>query len=163
MIIIVIGLTASGKNYVADIIARHFDFHAQDADQWLLEEMKQAILDEKNFTFEMLDDFTKAIIDNIQLLKQKHPKLVISQALYRNKNREEIIRNFPNDQLMFIQVNSNAEILLERLNKRGDWISPEYAELMHEYFEPMCNAKKINNNTDGEAEIISQLQKLLKE
>lgn len=160
MIIIVIGLAASGKNYVSEVIAEHFDFHHQDADLWLLPEMKQAILKGENFTFAMLDDFTQAIIENIQLLKEKHTKLVISQALYRDKNRQKIIRNFPDDNLLFIQVDSDDEIILERLKKRGDWISPEYAELMHKYFQPMHSAKKINNNIQGPTEIISQLHNL---
>lgn len=161
MIIIVFGLAAAGKNYVGKVIAKYFDCHYEDADQWLLDEMKQCILAKQNFTIPMLSEFTNKVIGNIKNLKQKYSNLVISQAFYRSDNREAILKNFPNEDLIFIQVNASDEVILERLKRRGDWVCPEYAAGMRKYFEEMDNALVINNNL-GESEILEQLNRHFK-
>lgn len=161
MIIIIFGLAASGKSHVGNTLAKHFGFHHEDADKWLSLSMQEYIIEKKLFTFEMLEDFTNIIIKNTELLKNKHNNIVITQALYRKKNREFIKASFKNENLIFIQIDSNDNIIYQRLIDRGDWVSPEYATSMHQFFEPMDNAYIITNNQAGEEHLIAQLNHIL--
>ena len=65
MIIILFGLSGSGKNYVGELLAKHFGFTHIDADQWLTDEMKQSIENKQSFSLPMLEVFTKKMIENI--------------------------------------------------------------------------------------------------
>ena len=162
MIIIIFGLAASGKTYVAQVLEKYFGFYHQDADQWLSEEMKRYIHEKKLFTLEMLEDFTSNIITKIEKIKEDYPNIVISQALYRQKNREEIKKHFLGQDLMFIQVDAGDEVIYQRLINRGDWVFPEYASSMRQFFEPMADVKIIKNNQHGDEDILAQLTSILK-
>ncbi len=159
MIIIVFGLTASGKTYIGKILNKYFDFHHEDADHWLSADMEQYIVEKKLFTIQMLEDFTSKIITNIELLRATHKNIVITQALYRNKNREAIKEYFiSKEEIIFLQVNAADDIIYQRLIKREDWVLPEYAASIRQFFEPMINVNHIQNNQEGEAMIIKQLE-----
>lgn len=164
MIIILFGLSASGKTYVGNVIQEEFGFHHEDADQWLTEEMKQYVVDRKLFTLEMLDEFSTNIVNNIEDLSKKHKTLVVSQALYRQKNREMIRESLayklPDKNILFIQVDAEKKTIYKRLNFRGDWVSPEYAKTMEPFFEPMESAIVLKNNSEGNEEIIKQMKNI---
>lgn len=164
MIIIIFGLAASGKTYIGKILNKNFGIHHEDADRWLNQEMKEYIVEKKLFTLEMLEDFTLNIIANIEILREKYKNIVISQALYRQRNRETIKEYFslkaPEEKLLFLQIDANDDIIYKRLLSRGDWVFPEYARSMKQFFEPMEGATIIQNNREGEDEITKQLQRL---
>ena len=162
MIIIVFGLAASGKTYIGNVLAKHFGFYHEDADHWLSEEMKQYVIEKKLFTLEMLEGFTQTIIANITELAKKHKNIVISQALYRQKNRLHIKEYFEALQdILFLQVEASDERIYQRLVNRGGWVMPEYATDMRKYFEGMEDAEIIRNNKDGEEEIVKQIKGIL--
>jgi gluconate kinase len=160
MIIIVFGLAASGKTYVGRVINKHFNIHHEDADQWLSGDMKQYISEKKVFTLGMLENLTSNIIANIERLVSKHSKVVISQALYREKNRDAIKKHFPANELLFLQVEANDDVIHQRMVQRGDWVLPDYAASMRLFFQPMQEAKVINNNVPGEEALIEQLKNI---
>lgn len=159
MIIIIFGLAAAGKTYVGKVLSNYFDFYHEDADLWLSEDMQNYITEQKNFTLDMLDDFTAKIINNIEKLKNKHDNIVITQALYRSHNRNIIKEYFSskNQKILFIQVDASDDIIHQRLVDRGDWVLPDYASSMHKFFQAMPEATIINNNQTGERLIIEQL------
>lgn len=162
MIIIIFGLAAAGKTFVGNIISKHFDFHFEDADAWLSSEMKEYVKDQKHFTLDMLDNFTKNIIRNIEQLKQKYNNIAISQALYRSNNRETIQKFFKDKGIktLFLHVDAPDQVIYERLIYRGDWILPSYAKSMRKFFQPMDEAIKIDNEKPGEEIILKQLYKI---
>lgn len=132
MIIIIFGLAASGKTYVGKVISKYFNCHHTDADRWLSPEMKEYIVEKKLFTIDMLEDFTLNIIGNIEILREEHKNLVISQALYRQKNRDTIKQYFstnaPHEDLLFLQIEANDDIIYNRLVARGDWVFPQITQ-----------------------------------
>jgi shikimate kinase len=160
MIIIVFGLAAAGKTYVGKLISKYFNFYHEDADQWLTADMQEYVHEKKIFTLGMLDDFTSNIIMNIEKLAAVHKNLVISQALYRAKNREVILSHFQDRDVLFLQIDADDEVIYQRLVKRGDWVMPDYATAMRHFFQSMDAAIKINNNHNGEEPILAQLQKI---
>jgi shikimate kinase len=162
MIIIIFGLAASGKNYVGEILSKHFGFQHEDADNWLTPDMQNYIIEKKTFSIEMLENFTHIIAKNIESLKNKHKNIVITQALYRQKNRLYLKNYFKNENIIFIQTESNEDIIYQRLVKRNNLVTPEYANSILQYFEPMDGSYVIKNYNEGDNHIIKQLNNILK-
>jgi shikimate kinase len=160
MIVIIFGLAASGKTYVGQVVNRYFDLHFEDADQWLSRDMKEYINEKKVFTLGMLENLTSSIIANIERLISENKNVVISQALYREKNRDTIKQHFSSQDLVFLQVDASDEVIYQRLVQRGDCVLPDYAASMRQFFQPMKEAKVIDNNQFGEKSIVEQLNKI---
>jgi gluconokinase len=155
MLSILFGLSGSGKNFVGEILARDFGYYFWDADTVLLPEMRECIKQKKPFTQTMRDDFTRSIINKVTELKNQHPKLAIAQALYKEKNRQEILAAFPDAQLVWIK--STPEKIVERLTKRNASIDIEYAQQISRYFEATKLPHLEIVNTSDEQAIINQL------
>ena len=155
MLMILFGLAGAGKTYVGKLLAKNFDLHFEDADDWITEDMRAAIEQGQPFFSEkMRDDFTKVMIANIkQLLKKGHKNIVIAQALYRQKNRVQILDAFPD--AIFAHVDASDEIIMQRLVARGGKVNLEFADLIKEHFELMPGSLVINNNEDGGRPVLS--------
>jgi shikimate kinase len=163
MIVVIFGLAAAGKTHVGRILSANFDFHHQDADEWLTEEMHQFIIDKKLFTLEMLDNFTNIIINNIKRLNKIHPNIIITQALYRQKNRNQIAQYFLDKPILFIQIDVADQIIHQRLIDRGGLVTSDYASDMYKFFEADSNARLIENNLYGKEQIIKQFKNIMSE
>lgn len=156
MIVFLFGQAGVGKNYVGKILAAQFGYYFWDADLALTPEMKVSIARKEIFTQEMRDHFTQIIIQNTQTLSLNHEKLVVAQALYKEKNRNQLVEAFP--QAKFILVDADSEKIFERLNKRNNAIDRAYAEKIRTQFEkPLLPYQLLYNNTD-EIAIVKQLQ-----
>jgi gluconate kinase len=163
MLIILFGLSGSGKNFVAEILASHFHFHFFDADSVLPQEMRVCIQQKKMFTQAMRDHFTDIIKKNIAELKttDNSTNLVVTQALYKEKNRREILEAYPDAK--FIYVQADLEKILVRLQKSHHNIDADYAKKISVNFQdPKLPHKIIINNTNKE-DVISQLQVFLQD
>ena len=160
MLIILFGLSGSGKNFVGEILAKEFHFYYWDADSALPLDMRQAIVDQEFFTEEMRDQFTANVIEHIVTLQTQHQHLVVSQALYKEKNRLQIYSAFPD--VVFLHIQATWGNITARLKKRQGGISYNYAQKISNLFEkPSLPHKAMINNTDQMA-IISQFQFELK-
>jgi dephospho-CoA kinase len=161
MIIIVFGLAASGKTYVAKLIAEYLGFYHEDADQWISDEMKQYIEQKLIITDEIREKFTDNIINNIEIIRKKHDNIVLSQALYRQKNRQKIKEHFFDQELKFVQVTATYATIMRRLSKRKDGIDEEYAINMSKNFQAEENqAFILNNDLDGKEAALLQIKKV---
>lgn len=157
MLAILFGLSGSGKNFVGNILAKHFGYHFWDADSVLLPEMRQCIEKRELFTQKMRDDFMRVIIAKVTELKKTYPKLAIAQALYKEKNRVQLLDALPDSKLLYIEADPAkiAERLAQGVNKLVD---ADYARKISQNFEPSRLPHiTITNNTD-ENSIIAQLQ-----
>ncbi|MES2217163.1 MAG: AAA family ATPase [Pseudomonadota bacterium] len=163
MILILFGLSGSGKNYVGEILKNKFDFLFYDADEWLTTEMQTSISNKTPFTQAMRDAFCEVIIKKTQALQTEFPNksIVISQALYKEVNRDQINKSFSD--ILFIEVQSSTDVILSRLRKRGNWVDENYAIQISKNFEDATLAHQvIINEQDGDYAITSQLQSILK-
>jgi len=159
MLIILFGLAGSGKNYVGEILGSEFDYFYWDADQAMPNEMREAIHQRDNFTQEMRDNLTTIIIEYIANFKTQHSKIVVSQALYKEKNRNQLLSVYPEAKL--IEVKANLENRIAYLKQRNDEIDQAYAEKIYQNFEePIILHGIVTNNSDRIA-IINQLKKII--
>ncbi|MHB1947156.1 MAG: shikimate kinase [Gammaproteobacteria bacterium] len=156
MLIILFGLAGAGKSYAGEILANHFNYYFWDADGALPEKMRESVHNKQAFTQEMRDEFISLMIDKIKDLCETHQNLVVSQALYKETNRNEIKKYFPD--ALFIHVKSDPAIVLQRLKDRNDWVDPTYADQIAANFEePQLPHKILINNQDEKA-VIEQLK-----
>ncbi|MDR3478016.1 MAG: shikimate kinase [Gammaproteobacteria bacterium] len=158
MLIVIFGLSGSGKNFVSHILANHFGFYFYDADQLLPQTVLNAIQNKQLFTQSMRDDLTLLIIKKITDLKKKHPNLVIAQGLYKNKNRTELLSALPDAKLIWVEA--TPENISARLISRRDDVDEPYANKLSTNFEkPTHPYVSVKNNAD-ESSIILQLLEL---
>lgn len=158
MLIILFGLTGSGKTFVGRLLAQQYGYHFWDADTVLTDVMQQSIQEKKPFTQTMRDDFTAITIQTISKLQTNHPNLVVSEALYKEKNRQQIQQAFPD--ALFIHIKAAPKIISQRIHLRADQVDEEYAKKIALNFEEPQLPHKILKNTGTEAEILKQLIKL---
>jgi gluconokinase len=156
MLIILFGRAGTGKNFVGNILANHFGFYFWDADEALPKNMQQAIMQHRVFTEPMRAEFARIIIDNIEKLQLKYPKIVVAQALYKEKNRAVIKQKFPH--AIFIKIEADDKYIEQRLTKRLGGIDMHYARLINDNFEqPHLPCLTLLNNR-GSVEVISALR-----
>jgi len=159
VLLILFGLSCSGKNFVGEILAREFNYYHWDADLDMPESMREQILKKEFFTQDMRDHFTKIIINKIAELKNYHSNLVVTQALYKEKNREQIALAYP--EAKFIQIKATQENIMRRLQQRNDWIDQMYAKKISLNFEPPQQIDAVILNNSDAAAVILQLAKIL--
>lgn len=155
MVIILFGLAGVGKTYAGEVLSQKYGFHFVDGDAWLTDDMRNVIAKKSNFTQEMIDEFTNVIIANIKALKDRGVNnIIFSQALYRQKNRKQIMKSIAD--VNFVQVNAKDEVIEKRILSRGNTVNLAFARSFQEYFQPMPNVCIINNNSDGQDEILKE-------
>lgn len=162
MVLIVFGLPATGKTFVANIIAKHgFFFYEGDVD--MHEDLLETIANKQPVTDAQRDIFFNRLIANIKTLSQTHKNLVIAQTFIKEKYRKQLLAQIPDAQ--FILVTTDTAIREERLAKRTTYkLDPEYAKKMCELFEkPGINHATIVNTIDGVDEVKQQINQLLKQ
>src|SRR3989338_52516 len=104
MLIILFGLSGSGKNFVGEILAIEFHFHYWDAHSALPVDMREAIVNRQFFTQAMRDRFTALVIQKIFALQSQHQHLVVSLALYKEQNRIQLCSLFKEAAFIRIQA-----------------------------------------------------------
>lgn len=159
MIIILFGLAGAGKNFVGNILAKEFGFYFLDADELLTSEMIDSTANHKPFTQPMRDQHTQIIIQKIKKLALSYENIAIAKALYKEKNRQQVIAALP--EAMLIQIDSDPDIISKRVGTRHHLIDKSYAKLISKEFEkPEITHKTIINNS-GKQAIMQQLKEIL--
>lgn len=159
MLIVLFGLSGSGKNFVGDILQNHFGFHFWDADDALPLDMQESIKNKQAFTQDMRDRFTRIIIQTIGELQKTHQDLVISQALYKEINRKQIHDVFK--EAHFVHIEASLETITARLKQRNSTIDEAYARKISVNFEaPSLPHVKITNNGNQQL-VMDQIRPLL--
>lgn len=159
MVIFLFGEPGAGKNYVGELLSMHFGYYFWDADLALSVEMQNAIINKQVFTQKMRDHFTQVIIGEVKKLKKKYNNVVVSQALFKEKNRLQIAHHFPG--ALFFLILSSFDKIKERLQIRKSIVDSAYAEkIRSEFEEPLLPHKIIINDSDQEA-ILKQLRLIL--
>jgi len=161
MLLILFGLSGAGKNFVGEILGKEFGYYFWDADTEISQDMRACILNKQLITQEMRDELTKMIALSITKLKDQYSNIVISQALYKEKNRHQIALLYPDAN--FILIKATQENIQNRLRQRNDWVDLAYAEKMRLDFEEPKQVDSIIINDIDAAAVISQLRDFLKQ
>ena len=166
MIYIIYGLPGSGKSYLAKLLKEQFGFYYWDGDNAVTEEMHACLVQGNAFTQDIRDRFTVGLIKRIHLLKKIIPNenIVISQALYKSSNRQEIIKQFP--EARFICVQANDDIIRERLAARKNGLVVNIQNEKNKFeaptsIEELACTSFVTNHENTDAALVQQLTVLL--
>lgn len=155
------GLAGSGKTYAGQRFAQEYGYHFEDADQWLTPEMQEAIQKAQPFTQAMRDRYFEIIIEKIMLLQKEYPDLVIAQACYKEKNRQQLREAFSD--IQFVLINASKETLVRRLLIRKSEATLEYANQIAKQFEsPKESVIQVNNDLDDDDDyLLDQFESMI--
>ncbi len=160
-IYIFFGKTGSGKSFLANYLQDNYNFFHFDGDQILTSDMKEYISKNKTFTQMMVDEYTTVLKEKIKsFLNDYQRPIIISQAMYRNKNRLEILTEFPNIQFVFI--NAEEQTCYQRIKSRNNWVTAEYAQKISLLFDPPSGFNFIEINNDDSENMQAIERKLYK-
>ena len=161
MLIYLYGLPGTGKNFIGEIFKSRFNFYFQDADEYLPIKMKNKLKNGKHFTREDVYEYHHIIANKIFELREKHKKLVISQASLFIEHRQ-IIKN-KNPLVKFIHINSDRNTIISRLNNRKGYVTEKYMLDIEKYLEIDEEDDIINNKSNDTIQsIIVQILKIIK-
>lgn len=158
-LLFVFGTPGVGKSFVGRILHHEYDFFHYDADEDLTEEMIAAIKNEIVFTDAMRQEYFDIVVQKTDFLLERNKKVVVTQALIKEKNRHQIFAALPDTK--FIHVTAAVNNINQRLRIRDNWVSVEYANKIRAIFEaPTMPHINIDNNRDKQ-HIMNQLDALL--
>ncbi len=157
MLIYLYGLPGVGKNYIGEIFKNKFNFHFQDADEYLPMNMKNKLKNEDHFTIKEVKNYHKIIANNISELKLIYSNLVISQASLFKEHRK-IIKEL-NPEIYFIHIRSDINTINKRIKKRKGYVTQEYSDHLQQFLEIGPNDKYIENNFDTTIEDLTNVIK----
>lgn len=159
-LLFVFGSPGVGKSYVGRILQDAYQFYCYEADDDLTDEMIEAIHCQRVFTEKMRADFFSAVITKTASLSNIHNNIVVTQALIKEANRNQIAAALPETQ--FIHVTADDNNTNTRLKLRGDWVSVEYSNKIRAIFEkPRLPHFEIDNNQDKQ-HITKQLDRFFR-
>lgn len=134
-VFILFGKTGVGKSYIGEYLQQHHGFLHFDADQLITEPMKQCIVLGEQMRQEMIDDYMEIVKGKIRYFYHgDFPEpVVMSQALYRNKNRLDILNEFPN--IHMVLVEADEALCYQRIQARNNAVTVTYAKNISALFE----------------------------
>ena len=143
------GLAGAGKTFCGNLISERLGYHCYDLDADCTYEMRQAIAEGNPFTDVMRDEFFWIVSHRIGELKKKHPKVLVMQAAYKERHRAFVAFEHPS--LALVWVDAPDELIMRRLQARGDTVSAEYATKIRANFQPPdAGPRLINDVADPE-------------
>lgn len=158
-LLFVFGIPGAGKSFVGRILHHEYQFFHYEADEDLTPAMIEAIQHERVFTDVMRHDYFDLVIQKTQALCAHNKNVVVTQALIKETNRQQISLSLPEAQ--FIHVTAAISNINERLKIRNNWVSIEYANKIRAIFEPPTMPHIIIDNNRDRQHIINQLDAFL--
>ena len=119
-LIYLFGGPGCGKNHVGRVLASQFGYTFQDADEWLPEDMIEALKHGEAFTTEMRDRYYAIIRENVANMLSAAPpgrRLVVAQATYKNRHRALFQKRFPTASLW--HVDAPPAVCIRRVTARS--------------------------------------------
>lgn len=161
MLIILFGFPGVGKNYIGKILEKNFYFYHYDADKDLTPEIIKTVESNRLVTDRMRDKYYTRVMSKIKVLGEKYRKIVVTDAIPKEKYRKLYLKNFPEAKLVYVK--SNMKIIKGRVKSRKHLINDKYLEKILTYFEvPKTNYYILKNNDSGDKVIKEQIKRLLK-
>lgn len=158
-LLFVFGTPGAGKSFVGRILHHEYGFFHYEADEDLTVSMIDAIKNEQVFTDEMRREYFDIIIQKTQFLLTQNKQIVITQALIKEANRQQIFHSLP--QSKFIHVTAAITNINQRLKIRNNWVSIEYADKIRAIFEPPTMPHIIVDNNRDKQHVMNQLDAFL--
>ncbi|MEY4668106.1 MAG: hypothetical protein RL518_805 [Pseudomonadota bacterium] len=148
------GLAGAGKTFCGNLISARLGYHCYDLDADCTDGMRRAIAEGRPFSDAMRDEFFAIVSHRITELKERHPKLLVMQAAYKERHRALVASNHPG--LQMVWVDAPDELIAQRLHARGDSVSAQYASRIRVNFEPPVDGPRLNNDVADPEQVLTR-------
>lgn len=142
--ILFFGVAGAGKSFAGKEIGSRGGYHHYELDRDLTTAMRQAIRDQQPFTDEMRDEFFEVVRGRILEVASDYPRSIFTQGVYKEKHRVFLREHIPGLECVWVQAPS--DVVVERLRKRGESVSADYAALIERNFEAPSTGKILVND-----------------
>jgi len=157
-VLLFFGLAGCGKSHVGELVARLSGRQFYDADVDVTPAMAAALAAAEPFTDAMRDEFFGLMANRILALQQRHGELVVTQAVYRQKHRDDLLNRIPGLELVY--VDADEALVNQRIQARSEGINRASAAALRNDFEPpTAETKQLHNDCD-DWRIVEQLNQL---
>lgn len=164
-IYLLFGKTGSGKTYIGKLLENQHIFHI-DGDKHITDEMRDCLRTDTQMTEVMIGRFVKHLATVInQYKEQRTESFVVTQALYLDEYRQELLSAIP--ELEFVLVDSPETARMQRIKARNDLgeskVTPAYALQMDKRFEQPKHSYKLIMNCDNKLKLQHSLEDAMPE
>lgn len=153
------GLSGAGKSYVGDVMSQATGWPVYHADVDITAEMKLALAEARPFTDTMRDAYFAQLLEHIRHRQQADQPLIVTQGAYKQKHRDFLRQHLP--QLTFIWVDAPIELIMQRLEQRGQGIRAASAAALFKDFEPPHDGSFRLINDGDQSRILQQSQRVI--
>ena len=143
-LILFFGVAGVGKSFAGREIGLRSGYYHYELDQDLTAAMLKAISNQEPFTDAMRDEFFEVVQRRIQEVSVQYPKSIFTQGAYREKHRALLRERISGLECVWVQAPS--DVVIERLRKRGESVSVDYAALIERNFEAPTTGKILLND-----------------
>ncbi len=162
MLLILFGLPGAGKSYAGRLLQSEHGFHFHEADDDIPDDYRRRVAGGEVVSDELRDDYHRALLERIALLRAAHPLLAVAVPLLRQKHRDWIHARFPDAH--FILVVCPPELWEARLDGRQHTVRSDYARRILPLYEPpTLRHFTLTNRAEGPEEMLAQLAAILSE
>lgn len=148
------GLSGAGKSYVGDVISQHTGWPVYHADIDITAEMKLALSEARPFTDTMRDEYFSQLLVHIKSRQHANLPLIVTQGAYKRKHRDFLKAHLPG--LSYIWVEAPLELIMSRLERRGQGIRAASAAALFKDFEPPVEDGFRLTNDGDQSRILEQ-------
>lgn len=147
------GVAGVGKSFCAELLARRLGYKSYDLDQHVTPAMQAAAREDRSFTDEMRDEFFAIVSEKMKGVMAGDPRVIFHQGAYKERHRSFLKGLFP--EVCFVEVTAPLQTVSERVSRRGNWVSPEFAAVLLKNFEASQADPRLLNDGRGEEELVS--------
>jgi len=149
-IVFLFGLAGSGKTYIGDVLSKEFGIFHYHADDDITPAMRNALDKCQSFTDQMRDDYFELLVGKIRRLQCKHGKLIVSQAVYKQRHRDFLQEELPT--MLMVHISCRDDVIQQRLQQRQVGAAIQSVAALKQDFEfPDSGVLQITNNPESES------------
>jgi len=153
------GLSGAGKSYVGDVISQYTGWPVYHADIDLTAEMRLALTEARPFTDTMRDAYFSQVLEHIKNRQHADLPLIVTQGAYKRRHRDFLKVHLAG--LSYIWVDAPLELIISRLEHRGQGIRVASAAALFKDFEPPLDGCFRLINDGDKSRILAQAQRAI--
>jgi gluconokinase len=157
MIVVLMGVTGSGKTTIGTLLAEHAGAVFADADDYHLAANKEKMAAGHALNDEDRQPWLEELNRLMQGWFHAGRSGVLACSALKEKYRATLVAGMPEGAVTFVWLDGSPELLAERLSERHhEFMNPKLLESQLETLEPPVDALRIVNDRTPE-EVVSQI------
>jgi len=153
VIVIVFGLPGSGKSYFAQRLADMLNAEYVNSDR-----LRKELFSIRTYSASEKAQVYKAMLNNMNKGIVQGRDLVLDATFHKNESREMFAEKAGKEDLMFMEVQADEQIIRERLKKSRPYSEADYNVYLQtkEQWDPMSAPHLVLQSTNNNIDVMLQ-------